>query len=130
MAKEKEITVLVVEPQKHPHVETITNELKTLQKMVDGYIQILYPFDVPVGLVCNEEGKIHNLPLNRALRDGSGRLYDIISGTFLVVGLDNEEGEIRSLTSEEMDVFKKWFHRIEEFEIYADGSVVVLSKRE
>ena len=41
----------------------------------------------PVGLVCNDEGKLIGLELNRGLRDEHGEIYDIMAGTFLVVGL-------------------------------------------
>ncbi|MBQ7541450.1 MAG: DUF3846 domain-containing protein, partial [Clostridia bacterium] len=42
-------------------------------------------------LVCNENGKIDNLPLNRALVDDDGRVTDIIAGTFFVCGTDEED---------------------------------------
>jgi len=31
-----------------------------------------------VALICNDEGKLQGLPLNRGLRDERGELYDII----------------------------------------------------
>ena len=40
--------------------------------------------------VCNEEGKLMGLPLNRALFDDDGHIYDIVSGNFLIVGLGEE----------------------------------------
>ena len=36
-------------------------------------------------LVCNEEGKLHGLPLNRILED-----YDIIAGNFFLCGLSKD----------------------------------------
>ena len=44
-----------------------------------------------MGLICNESGKLLGLPLNRALRDDSGEIFDIITGTFLVVELGTED---------------------------------------
>ena len=32
----------------------------------------------------NEEGKLDGLPLNRALRDDNGEIYDVVAGSFLV----------------------------------------------
>lgn len=46
-----------------------------------------YPFEDPVAIVYNDDGKLMGLPLNRALRDESGEAYDVVAGTFLVVGL-------------------------------------------
>ena len=43
-----------------------------------------------MGLVCNDEGKLIGLELNRGLQDEDGNLYDIMAGTFLVVGLSEE----------------------------------------
>lgn len=74
---------------------------------------MVYPFDDPVGLIMNEEGKIEGLPLNRALRDEQGELYDIIVGDFLVVGLT--EDDFGSLTPEQLDKFEKLFHQPECF---------------
>ena len=43
-----------------------------------------------MALICNEEGKLMGLPLNRALFDDDGHIYDIVSGNFLIVGLGEE----------------------------------------
>ena len=53
--KEKEITVLKVEPGKSPETVTMPNTLDAMQKMVGGYIEVLPLSDVC--LVCNEDGK-------------------------------------------------------------------------
>ena len=60
--------VLLVEPGKEARIAEIGNDLKSLQAAVGGYIEATYPFDDPVALVCNDEGKIMQMPLNRALR--------------------------------------------------------------
>ena len=61
--------------------------LESLQHEVGGCIEAIYPYEDPVALICNEEGKLEGLPLNRALRDEDGDIYDVVAGTFLVVGL-------------------------------------------
>ena len=53
--------------------------------------------------VCNEEGKLEGLPLNRALRDEDGDIYDVVAGTFMVVGLTDDS--FGSLTVEQMQKF-------------------------
>lgn len=87
----EKITVLVVEPERKPYVKEIDPGLISLQREVGGDIQAVYPFPEPVAIVCNESGKLDGLPLNRALRDENGKPYDIIAGTFLVVGLGDED---------------------------------------
>jgi hypothetical protein len=83
--------VLVIEPLRAPQLREIGGGLHDLQKQVGGDIQAIYPFDDDVALVCNEEGKLSGLPLNRALFDEDGELYDVIAGTFLIVGLGDDD---------------------------------------
>lgn len=67
------MTVLLVQPGKHPVEITIPHTLKELQKQVGGTIEIVYPWpDRSVGLVCHDEGKLLGLPLNRALPEFTG----------------------------------------------------------
>ena len=107
------MTVLLVEPEKHPRPVEIGTNLEDLQKAVGGYIEVTYPFDENVGLVMNEEGKLEGLPLNRALRDDEGQIYDVVAGSFLVVGLTEES--FGSLTPDQMQKFEQQFHQPEVF---------------
>ena len=59
------------------------------------------------------EGKLTGLPLNRALRDEDGRMYDAVAGTFLVVGLGEED--FASLSPELAQKYEKQFHQPETF---------------
>ena len=90
-AAPEKMMVLVVEPMKEPYLKEIDLGLHSLQAEVGGDIAASYPFSDPVGLVCNDEGKLIGLELNRGLRDEDGNLYDIMAGTFLVVGLGEED---------------------------------------
>ena len=49
--------VLMVEPGKVPYAAEIGEGLEPLQAAVGGDIQAVYPYDDPVALICNEEGK-------------------------------------------------------------------------
>ncbi len=73
--RDSTIAVLIVEPGKEPYVKEIDSGLESLQHEVGGYIEAIYPYEDPVALVCNEEGKLEGLPLNRALRDEDGDIY-------------------------------------------------------
>ena len=72
--------VLVVEPEQRPAVREIDDTLRTMQSIVGGYIQPIY-LDDSVALVCNDEGKLMNLPANRGLRDKDGQIYDMRKST-------------------------------------------------
>lgn len=107
------MNVLIVEPMKEPYESDIESGLESLQKAVGGYIEAVYPFDDPVGIICNEEGKLIGLPLNRCLRDSDGNIYDVLAGKFLVVGL-GEEG-FTDLPPQMMEKYKKYYKDPERF---------------
>lgn len=64
------ISALLVESLSEPRKIRVKNDLKTMQKLVGGDIETVSlcdDSDSDIVLVCNEEGKISGLPLNRAL---------------------------------------------------------------
>lgn len=89
--QKSKLKVLVVEPDKEPYVKFIEPGYRALQQEVDGTIQGLYPFSDPVGLICNDDGKWMGMPLNRALCDDEGKVYDIVAGTFVIAGLSEDD---------------------------------------
>ena len=117
------ITVLVVEPGKEPYAKEIDSGLESLQHEVGGDIQAVYPFAEPVAVICNDEGKVMGMPLNRALRDDDGDIYDIVAGTFMVVGLTDDS--FGSLTPELMQQFTDHFKMPEQFAKLGDKIVAI-----
>ncbi len=108
-----QIRILVVPPGESPYPKEIPHTLADLQCVVGGGIEALYPFDDPVGIVCNESGKLLNLPLNRALRDEAGQIYDIIAGVFFIVGLGNDD--FVSLSDELLKKYTEVYKHPEQF---------------
>ena len=125
MRAEQEIKVLVVEPRKHPYTKTIINELSAMQEIVGGYIECL-DIDDEVSVVCNEEGKLIQLPLNRALRDNEGEIWEIVAGTFFVAGNDYENSEFISLTDEQITFYTDMFNHPQEF-LMVNGKIVAIN---
>ena len=105
------------------YLKEIDPGLHSLQAEVGGDIAATYPFSDPVGLVCNDEGKLIGLELNRGLRDEDGNLYDIMAGTFLVVGLS--EDSFTSLTPEQVQKYTEHFKQPEQF-ISLNGQIIAL----
>lgn len=109
--KEKQIRVLMVEPMASPKLVTLQNDLDSLQKAVSigasyqGLIELV-PFEDNVLILCNEEGKLNGLSPNR--RFG----HDILCGVFYVVAED-DEGELISLTSEQVEKYSEFFGHID-----------------
>ena len=67
--------------------------------------------------------KMDGLPLNRALRDGDGEVYDIIAGNFMVVGLT--EDNFGSLSPDLQRQFTAEFKMPEQFAKIGDRIVAI-----
>ena len=67
--------------------------------------------------VCNDEGKLQGLPLNRMLSN-----YDVIAGTFFVVGLTYED--FTDLTPEQFRRYEELFHYPQVFRGLGDTILV------
>ena len=117
--------ILVVEPERRPEVREIDGSLESMQKVIGGWIQALYPFDEPLALVCNDEGKLMNLPANRGLRDKNGQIYDIVVGTFFLCGAPADSDHFTSLTPEQIERYRERFYTPEMF-WGMDGRIVCL----
>ena len=111
--QKEQLDVLLVKPGMYPQSVQIGGELEDLQKAVGGDIEAVHPYNEPVALIVNDEGKLNGSELNRALRDNEGQIYDIVAGDFLVVGLGEED--FASLSPELMEKFEKEFHQPEMF---------------
>lgn len=79
------IKVIVKRPdEKVGHVTWISNTLKSLQQSVGGLIEV-FRFASDCAIICNEEGKLMNLPLNCYC------VGELFVGGILVVGVDGSE---------------------------------------
>ena len=103
------LTVLVVEPRKKPYAHQVPARLEAYQALLGGDIEVVYPFDEPVALVCHSEGKLQGLPVNRALTDPQGMPYDIVCGTFFLAGVGEEN--FTSLTGEQLKRYQEKYSR-------------------
>lgn len=115
--------ILRVEQYKPPFVKEIDPGLESLQHEVGGWIEATYPFEDDVAVICNEEGKINGMELNRALRDDDGEIYDAIAGPFLIVGLGDEDFD--SLSDEMIEKYRDIFAQPEVF-IRTNSGLLVL----
>ena len=118
------ITVLKIAPGHKPERVTIPHTLEAMQEIVGGLIQAIYPYEDAVALVCNEEGKLLGLDLNRAVRDpATNEVLDIISGTFFLCGLSQDD--FCSLSEQQIIHFSKLFHHPELF-LNLDNMLMIL----
>ena len=105
--EETKIKALMIAPNERPCTVELRRDLDSLQKAVSigapdqGLIEFVYLED-NVSILCNEEGKPIGLAPNRRLGE------DILCGVFYVVA-ENEDGELISLTEEQLDHYSKLF---------------------
>ena len=106
------IRVVMLEPGKVARIEDIDSSLEGLQKAVGGMIETVYPFEDPVCIVCNEEGKLTQMPLNRSLW-ADGEMYDIIAGPCFIC--DASTPDFKSLSQEQQEKYLEMFRLPEHF---------------
>ena len=101
------IKVIIKRPdEKYGHMTNISNTLKNLQRTVEGYIETVTYSDCPctesgnLVVICNEEGRIRNLPFNC-------RLGMDFHGTIIVC--EAQKDEFTDLTMS----FKAWRHMLD-----------------
>lgn len=90
----KKIRILYKEVGKEPQIMFIDNTLEVKQKLVGGLIEVV-PYE-DVLIICNEEGKLLNMPPNLVFE------YDYIAGNCFVIGDDYKNADFKSLTDEEI----------------------------
>ena len=108
--------ILLIEPGLEPRPMEITHTLDAMQALVGGRIQILYPFPEQVALVCHDEGKLLDLPLNRSLRHPeTDEVYDVIAGTFFLCSAPKDSESLQSLSEDQITRYSQLFHDPELF---------------
>ena len=68
-SRENFITALLIKPGCEPERVEIGRDLRSLQAAVEGDIEQFSCFADDAVIICNEEGKVNGLPLNRAVRE-------------------------------------------------------------
>ena len=119
---DKTMVVLLIKPDEKPELMVIDGSLESEQKLVDGWIEMLMPFEEEVAIICNEEGKINGMPYNRAVRYENGQIMDVMAGNFFVCYAPSYSSNFLSLPPEMIYKYAKMFEHPEE--IFALGGKV------
>jgi hypothetical protein len=120
---EKEmLRVILCKPGETAEVVEIEDELESMQDLVGGLIEPYDPFYSEtdpryenVILVCNEEGKLMQLPLNRAIVDEDGRVMDVIRGPFFLCYAPIESERFLSIPPDLEEEFLRKYELPEKF---------------
>ena len=89
----KKIKCIVKRPdEQFGHVTWVSDSLENLQKTVGGYIETV-TLDNGVVLICNEEGRLRDMPYNFTLRRMRGvvTVQNAIFGTVVACGFKGDE---------------------------------------
>lgn len=104
----------------------IEDSLEAMQQIVGGNIQVLYPYNDEAALVCHDEGKLLNLPLNRTLRDPeTDEIYDIICGDCFICGASAGSEHFVSLSEKQIKYYEEYYHQPEVFWQTASGILIL-----
>ena len=106
--------------------ESPDKKLDDMKELVGGYIEMIRPFYDTAVIVCNEEGKINGLPLNRSLlHPETGELYEIIAGNFFICDAPPDGDDLEGLSDKQIETYMEQFKDTESFKI-VDGRLVVI----
>lgn len=113
--KAKTICVLLIQPEKYPKMIELEDSLEAMQVLVGGDIEEYMPFEDEVALICNDEGKINGLPLNRAVYGEDKEIIDIIAGDFFIAYAPVSSEKLLSLPPDLAKKYSEKFRYPEKF---------------
>lgn len=95
MSRKNKLRVVVCRVGKPPELTEIYNWAEPMQEVVGGYFEV-HTLSDEFDLICNEEGRLRNLPANRRI----GR--QVIVGDFFVTRVDRDGGEYVSVRKSDL----------------------------
>lgn len=99
--------VVIAKPGERAYMTEIEPGLASLQAVVAGDIE-LWAVDGAANFLCNDEGRINGLSLNRVVTLSDGTVWDIY-GPILVVGMDDAADDFGDLPESEA---RQWVERL------------------
>ncbi len=117
------IRMLEIAPLSRPRVIEVDHTLETLQELVGGTIQAVFPWEDRVAALMDDDGKAKGYPANRVLEDEDGNPYDVIVGTFYICGLG--QNDFISLSDELVEKYREKFKYPEMFLWTRTGQLAV-----
>lgn len=108
------LRVILCRPGEAAEIVEIEDDLESMQELVGGLIEPYDPFYSEtdpryenVILVCNEEGKLRQLPPSRAIVDEDGHVMDVIAGPFFLCYAPIESERFLSMPPDLEEEFRK-----------------------
>ena len=95
-----------------------------MQSLVEGDIEEYMPFDDEVAIICNKEGKMRRIPLNRTVYEDNKEMVDIIASKFFICYAPPESESFQGLPDDMMKKYKEQFKYPERFSKEVGGNIV------
>ena len=96
--------------EQRPLYKVTLNNLESMQSAVGGLIEFMDIDRPEASLICNEEGKLLGLPMNRRatlllwVHLTRWRGHDALAGDVLIVGRPNDKGDTQNVPQELVDL--------------------------
>ena len=115
------IPVLLLEPGQVARPTLVNNTPEDIRRLLGGNFEAI---SLPDGgtLLCNEDREFIAHPQNRVIRDQTGKILEVLSGTCFICGC--RDGKIIGLTSDQIRHYKNAFQYPQKI-FQRNGQVVV-----
>ena len=84
------INAILVEPELPCRRIWVENDIHAIQGLVGGPVENVYRGSDPIVILCNGEGMMKDLPLNRVIASKQ-KIQAIICGPFVILGTNGSE---------------------------------------
>ena len=109
MSTNNKIKVLLCEAGKVAKLIEVEDSYEAMQNLVGGEIEECMPWEYDVCIICNEDGKMLGLSLNRTIKDDNGGFLDVIAGDFFICYAPFESEKFLSLPEDLAEKYMEEF---------------------
>ena len=105
--------IVVIKPEGKIEEREIEMELNSFREILEGHIETVPPLFVPqlgmqnIMLLVNESGKVDNLMPTIAVIDENFRMMEVLVGTVICVGMNDQRDDFTGLTDAQVETIKE-----------------------
>ena len=105
--------IVVIKPEGKMEEREIEMELNSFREILEGHIETVPPLFVPqfgmqnIMLLVNESGKVDNLMPTIAVIDENFRMVEVLVGTVICVGMNDQRDDFTGLTDAQVETIKE-----------------------
>ena len=105
--------IVVIKPEGKIEEREIEMELNSFREILEGHIETVPPLFVPqfgmqnIMLLVNESGKVDNLMPTIAVIDENFRMVEVLVGTVICVGMNDQRDDFTGLTDAQVEKIKE-----------------------